>query len=260
MKKFVLASLAGLALASGPALAADMALKAPPPPPPPPGWTGCYVDAGVGYGLWNQDHFTETDPGRVPESSTTTTGGRGWLGRIGAGCDIQFPVGGLGNWVVGLLGDYDFSNIHGTFQDSFIGFGGDEKLTHQWHAGARLGYVVVPQLLTYVSGGYTEARFGQVDFLTLFAPVAAPVGLNIGAHTYHGWWLGGGEEYAFTWLPIPGLFWRTEYRFSQFSTADLPIVVTATGAPFGSAENMKKYEQTVTSSLVWRFNWGGAWH
>jgi outer membrane immunogenic protein len=50
------------ALIATPALAADMGApvyKAPLPAPPPvpvATWTGCYVNAGAGYGMFNQDH------------------------------------------------------------------------------------------------------------------------------------------------------------------------------------------------------------
>lgn len=39
----------------GAASAADMGMpyKAPLPPPPVVSWTGCYVDGGWGYGVWN---------------------------------------------------------------------------------------------------------------------------------------------------------------------------------------------------------------
>jgi hypothetical protein len=33
--------------------------------------------------------------------------------------------------------------------------------------------------------------------------------------------------------------------------------VTATGFPNGTIAHDQKFIQTVTSSLVWRFNWGG---
>ena len=62
MKKLLLAAVALVALAAGPAVAADLGRKAPayipPPAPPPPTFTGCYVDAGAGYGLNNIDHFS----------------------------------------------------------------------------------------------------------------------------------------------------------------------------------------------------------
>src|SRR6516162_11559750 len=60
MKKLLLAAVAVVVLAAGPAVAADLGRKAPAyiPPPAPPTFTGCYVDGGVGYGLWNIDHST----------------------------------------------------------------------------------------------------------------------------------------------------------------------------------------------------------
>jgi outer membrane immunogenic protein len=78
------------------------------------------------------------------------------------------------------------------------------------------------------------------------------------ANTYHGWFIGSGAEYAlnFNWLPVQGLFWRNEYRFSSYNSADLPVV-TAAGAATGFGEHIQPYTQTITTSLVWRFNWSG---
>ena len=39
-----------------------------------------------------------------------------------------------------------------------------------------------------------------------------PSGLSLAAQTYNGWFIGSGFEYAFTWLPINGLFLKTEFR------------------------------------------------
>jgi outer membrane immunogenic protein len=92
-----------LALGAGAALAADLplAVKATPAPPPSAvNWTGCYVNGGGGYGMWNQDHFTETFPApSVALSSTTTTGGRGWFGVVGGGCDYQFSALNRTSWL-----------------------------------------------------------------------------------------------------------------------------------------------------------------
>ena len=65
-----------------------MPLKAPAPPPPVLSWTGCYVDGGWGYGFWNQDHYV-TNAGLGVTSVTTTDGGRGWMGKLGGGCDYE---------------------------------------------------------------------------------------------------------------------------------------------------------------------------
>jgi outer membrane immunogenic protein len=244
------------------AYAADLrpAVKAPPPAPVvlPPSWTGCYVDGGGGYGLWNIDHFGETSSTLTPLTSTTTAGGRGALGTVGGGCDYQFsPATGWGNWVVGVFGDYEFMDIHRNFQGSFGSFGGEEKESSAWAVGGRIGYLVTPNVFTYFNGGYTQTRFDQINFAFTFT--GTPVAI-IGAHDYHGWFVGGGTEISlsgFFGIPLPaGLFLRSEYRFSTYSGADLPILSTA-GTPLGISENTKPYVQTITTALVYRFNWWG---
>src|SRR6516225_2533041 len=122
MKKLLLAAVALVALAAGPAAAADLGRKAPayipPPAPPPPSFTGCYVNGGAGYGLWNIDHFGEVIG--FTDTSTVTSGGRGWLGTVGGGCDYQFGPGSgfWSNWVVGAFADYDFMDLHRNFQSA----------------------------------------------------------------------------------------------------------------------------------------------
>ena len=38
------------------------------------------------------------------------------------------------------------------------------KQTNTWVAGGRIGYLVNPNVLTYFSGGYTQAKFNSIDF------------------------------------------------------------------------------------------------
>jgi outer membrane immunogenic protein len=263
------AALAALAFASGSALAADLPLPAPvykAPPLPAPTWTGCYVDAGGGYGLWNVDQHTETFPGLVPTSfPDITDGGRGWLGRFGGGCDYQFGLGGLGNFVIGAFGDYDVMGLQGTNSFQNIGLGGAAgpptsgvaNESSAWYAGARVGYLVTPALLAYGAGGYTQTRFDQVNLT--FSATGAPANAFLPSTTFNGWFIGSGYEYAlnFSWLPIsiPGLFWKTEYRFAEYQTQDVRLL--GPGATPGFAQHQSPFVQTVTSSLVWRFNLNG---
>jgi outer membrane immunogenic protein len=131
------------------------------------------------------------------------------------------------------------------------------KETGAWYFGGRIGYLVTPSLLTYFDGGYTQTRFTQTaEFLTA---TGAPSGFSWPNFTADGWFLGGGEEYAlnFDWLPIQGLFWRNEYRFAEYQNRNIAEFATATGVPDGNIEHTKPYVQTITSSLVWRFNWTG---
>jgi outer membrane immunogenic protein len=259
MKKTMLTTAVLGALMAGNAMAADLRTKAPilkAPPPPAFSWTGCYLDAGVGYGLWDQEHsVTFANSGAT--NIETTTGGRGWLGRFGGGCDLQLS-GTLSNFVVGVFGDYDLMDLTGTMTTGGVTAGtgtpiiGDEKESSAWAVGGRIGYAVAPQVLTYVDGGWTQTRFDQVNLKTEFT--GAPTGFAFSAHDYNGWFLGGGVEYNFTWLPIQGLFLRTEYRYSSYNRDDLTEFNIATGAP-SNILHSRKFVQTVTTSLVWRFNW-----
>lgn len=259
MKRLLAASLTGMALLSGSALAADLPPAAPPmykaPAVAAPSytWSGCYIQGGGGYGMWNQDSNSETTVGLVPISVTTTFGGRGWYGQAGAGCDYQATQ----NILIGAFGDYSFMDLKGQYMDPLTGFVGQEKESSSWAVGARIGWIITPNLMTYTNGGWTQAHFKQVNFGDLIT--GAPLGLDIAATTYNGWFLGGGTETSlagFFGLPLPtGLFLRSEYRFSTYSPKDLPIVITATGAPFGISDHVNKYVQTIGTELIYKFNW-----
>jgi outer membrane immunogenic protein len=263
------ALIAGALLVAGSAMAADLKAPAPmlmkAPPPPVMTWTGCYLDAGAGYGMWNQDHNINSTAGAggAPNSfvsSDVTNGGRGWLGRFGAGCDYQVSS----SWVIGVFGDYDWMNLKGSLSTQLVNAGGgatqaDEKETSAWSAGARIGYLITPSILTYVNGGWTQTRFDQMNITNAVGIVGSNA---FPAHTYQGWFLGSGFEYAFTWLPINGLFVRSEYRYSTYKRDDLTEFNVNTGLPsgnggLGNVLHAQKQTQTITTSLVWRFNFGG---
>ncbi len=263
MKKLVLA-LTALAAFTGSASAADLAArpytKAAPPPAPVVSWTGCYIGGGGGYGLWNQENRDYLDPGfrgattRTALTDTMTTGGRGYFGTVQGGCDYQFGLGSQ-QFVIGGFADGDWGNIHGQNTDGGHGIVANEKLSSSWAVGGRVGWLVFPQLLTYFTGGYTEATFDRQNFTTLFAPFNTPAGVFIDKQTYHGWFLGAGDEYALNVLP--GLYWKTEYRVSEYNTRTNPFLFTATGGPTFESQDLHKWVQTIRSELVYRFNWGG---
>ena len=295
MKRIALA-VALSALGVGTSVAADMAVKARPAPLPVAvaNWTGCYLGAGGGYGMFNQrrevvapvgDFATGgvsgantfamalTGPAGSVVTPNETFGGQGWLATGQVGCDYQFS----NNWLIGAFADADWTNLSG--DHSLLGaFRGQQSMQWSWAVGGRVGWLVTPTLLTYVTGGYTQAEFGGVNYANNFATTALAVtnppmalalaatgnpGLQLGSQRFDGFFIGGGTEYAIGWLP--GLFWKNEYRYADYRSASTNIICTictaAAPGPVGQtglAERQHPTVQTVRTELVWRFNWSGA--
>ena len=59
----------------------------------------------------------------------------------------------IGPWVFGLLADGQFGSLKGDIQDPTVPLTGSVKMQDAWAAGARLGYLVAPNVLSYVNGG-----------------------------------------------------------------------------------------------------------
>ena len=131
---------------------------------------------------------------------------------------------------------------------------GEEKLKSSWAAGGRIGWLPFQQqnLLVYVSGGYTQARFDAVAFTSLRRRPGCRRDVK---HTYDGWFLGSGYEYQLGWFP--GLSWKTEYRFADYGAEQVQLTGPAGIPSTGDFLESRKYVQTIRSELVWRFNFGG---
>jgi opacity protein-like surface antigen len=226
-------------IASAADLPAKAPVYAPPPPLPVSNWTGCYLNGGGGYGMYNQNHQTTFDT----TSPDQTNGGGGWFGTVGAGCDYQFNT-----FVVGALVDYDFMDIHGNFSDTTFQLVGAERQSSAWAVGARVGYLVTPAILMYINGGWTATRFDSVT-LNLDPPSTQ---FFLGAQTFNGGFIGGGTEVVVPgW---PGLYWRNEYRFSSYQSANLPLTVDFIPGPQPMVHESKTV-QMISTSLVWKFCW-----
>jgi outer membrane immunogenic protein len=210
-------------------------------------WTGFYANAGVGYGLWNANTTESLLGGACIFCQTEVLGGKGYLGRIGAGYDWQFAPA----WVAGIFGDFDISSLKGTLQEQANINSGSIKQTSAWAVGPRLGWLPSPQTMTYVNGGYTGARFSSPAMVSQLTGAPAPV--SVPGFTASGWFLGGGVETTFDFFGMlgKGWFWRNEYRYASY--ANKALVDTVGGAPF-EIINFKPTVQTVTSQLLFKFN------
>ena len=270
MKKLIIA-LAASAVLAGSASAADLGarpyVKAPAPVMPVYNWTGFYIFGGGGGGLWNADSNVQSTGvvgalGAAGPAGTALTrdqrlGGSGWFGTVGIGYDWQFN----GRWVAGLFADGQFGDIRGSLSDPFFGTEGREKLRTSYAAGARLGYLVAPNVLSYVNAGYSGSEWSGTTQFDIFG---APGGVTTtDSFRRDGWFIGGGVEnnLDFFGISAPGWFMKTEYRSAFYDRISLPTTFhpdTGLAGLTGTAVTFKPWVQTISTSLVYRFNWGGA--
>jgi outer membrane immunogenic protein len=173
MKNLLLASVGVLALGISTASAADIARREVMPAKAPVyvsqlyNWTGAYVGINGGYG-WGSSSFS----GPLVGSSSPTGG------LIGGTLGYNYQVGQA---VLGLEGDLDWSNING----STICGGVSCSTRNHWlgTTRVRLGYAA-DRFMPYVTGG---AAFGDIN---------NNIGGLSATSTKAGWTVGGGVEAA----------------------------------------------------------------
>lgn len=290
MKRILLATTA-LAL-SGPALAADLPparvpLKAPAVVARPFSWTGCYVGGHLGGG-WSHADFI--DPNTLFNTAFPGSGlglfaptgagvgidqGAGFLGGGQLGCDYQFAT----NWVIGLAGDFSWTNLDGSTSDPFAFFGGDPLFggkagvpatlrdQTEWLASVtgRIGYAWDRWML-YGKGGVAWEH-SRDSIAPLFAwgsstsacssVSAATPCVASGTDTDTGWTVGVGLTWAFADNWSAGI----EYDHYGFGNHGVTLTAPPTagcGCAGGSAPiTVNQNIEVVKATLDYRFNWFG---
>ena len=255
MKKFVLA-LAALAALTGSAAAADLpaapAYTKAPAVVPTPSWTGFYIFGGAGGGTWDANTgVSATGGGPCVLCMNNKQGGDGYFGTAGAGYDWQVSQ----RWVFGILGDGQFGSMKGSLAAGPVV--GNVKLEDTWAVGARVGYLVAPQVFSYVNAGYTGSEWGGSTLVSTVS--GGPSGFHTGGFNTQGWFVGGGVENNLDifGLSAPGWFMKTEYRAAYYDNKNVNILVDGSNAATPLDINFKPLVQTVSTSLVYRFNWTG---
>jgi outer membrane immunogenic protein len=219
MKKIGISAGAALLFVS-PALAADLAVKAPvykAPMVPLFTWTGCYVGADVG-GAWSRQN-TSINPVGVDQGAVSgNLSGSSAIGGPYVGCNYQFA----GGWVVGAEGDFSWAKLNGTatapnlFPDgASAGSGGVSwSGSTDWVASARarLGYAIVPNALVYGTGGAAWTRTSYSGFDQFNNPSFLATSFS---DTRTGWVAGAGVD----WAPWSNNWiLRLEYLHYQFGS------------------------------------------
>ncbi|WP_442882087.1 outer membrane protein, partial [Devosia sp.] len=173
MKGHLLAGVAAAALiVAGPALAADLPLKAPPPKVDPWTWSGFYLGGHAGYG-WSHDpqSVAADDPfflGKFPGFGVAGYDGKGWLagfhaganwqdGRIVGGLEIDLSATGIKGYSTATVGPMPgLGGIPNIVSGSAHSSGRFEWLGS---ARARLGYLATPDILLYGTGGLAWTHY-----------------------------------------------------------------------------------------------------
>jgi outer membrane immunogenic protein len=252
MKKVLLA-LTALAALTGSASAADLGARPYAKAPmvaPAPNWTGFYIFGGAGGGVWDADSHTNFLG--VPATINQRVGGDGWYGTVGIGYDWQF-----GGWVAGIFGDGQFGSLKGTINDELFGLTGRIKMEDAWAGGVRLGYLIAPNVLSYVNGGYSGSQWSGAGLTNL---AGTPAGVHTDSFSRNGWFIGGGVENNLNIFGIsaPGWFMKTEYRAAYYDRKDVAVRTDVGNLATTDTISFKPLVQTVSTSLVYRFNWSGA--
>jgi outer membrane immunogenic protein len=262
MRKLLVACVATAAFCGAPALAADMAVKAPPPSAPPPtpvySWTGCYIGGNGGY-EWNngksfyQDPNTTLDPINgspntifgPPHSQIATpndANSSGWIGGGEVGCNWQMDP----RVVLGLEADIDAMNISGS-ASTFIGPNSaiqvspttavisagtaSEQVSLRWLSTirARAGLpVLADRGLLFVTGGLAMGGVSSSGSVAVTnCPVYCATWGGSNSSTLTGYTVGGGLEYALTdhWTT------KAEYLYYDLGDAGHPLNVISFDNP-----------------------------
>jgi opacity protein-like surface antigen len=219
-------------IAAGPALAADLPLKAPPPVVAAWNWSGFYIGGHGGYG-WGRNSQTDiNDPfffGKFPNFGTTGFDPKGFLGGVHAGANWQ-----SGSIVGGLEGDLSFTDIKGSSLNSVVndlggGFAGSGRAALSGtfdllgSGRGRLGYLVSPNVLLYGTGGLAWTRYVENTDISDLSVGPPPFAFNNGRFSStstttwrFGWVAGIGAEarlFDTNWLA------RLEYLHYDFGNS-----------------------------------------
>jgi outer membrane immunogenic protein len=231
-----LLALAGMTL---PTSAADLGRpigKAPVMAPPPVlGWTGFYVGLGLGW-RGSEEEWTTTclQPTLAPGCPTNNTL---FPGRFNTDNPATFDVDGfrvsvyggynwqIANWVIGIEADAGWADnetvrfgIPGTHLTGLAG-GDVSSVRDNWDVSlrGRLGWLVTPQALLYVTGGVswldkevsaacTAGSFGAGGWCAFNNATSV-------SETMIGWTVGAGIE----WMFAPNWIARAEYRYADYT-------------------------------------------
>jgi len=242
MKRLLIAAMSATALAGGIgiATAADVApYYRAPPMVPIFTWTGFYAGANVG-GAWSSNNALWSP---LPSSAAFgvfpiagDTGGSSAIGGFQAGYNWQFAP----TWVVGLEGDWSWAKTGSSFNAPWTTNPGSVTVpgsftsmssTLDWVSSlrARLGYLVLPNLMVYGTAG---GAWGKIDYAASNNGGVVPYATSTAfSNTQGGWVAGGGLE----WMITNNWLLRGEYLYYSLESSPSVVAGSVTPTPLGAS-------------------------
>jgi opacity protein-like surface antigen len=228
-----------LALASSPALADGMvSLKDTVVAPEAPTWSGFYFGGSIGYGHNDSKNRYRDDTG-VSESRDED--GDGGLVSLVWGYDCQWD-----RIVVGVFADVDWSDINRGHEGDGL------TIDRSFNVGGRIGALITPNTLAFVTAGYSRAHFDNDGWWTIPDDGAPGTFLpGRGSANFDGYFIGGGLETRLG----NGFFLRGEVRYANYDAEISNAGVASDGTVYVDTEE----PEIITGRLgiVYKLDRGG---
>ncbi|HZR87587.1 MAG TPA: outer membrane beta-barrel protein [Bradyrhizobium sp.] len=257
-------ALLALGCAAQPGSAADLAMRpvTKAPPPAVSDWSGFYIGGDIGFRSDRTDVTTDSLAfGGFPTFSTGTAtsqpmDGTGVRGGIYGGYNWQFAP----TWVAGVEADVGWARPSATLNGVFLPgnaflMPGDPSASltarSTWDAGirGRLGYLVTPATMVYVTGGAAWLHLETSATCSVLI-CGTPVVSFSNSSTPVGWTVGGGVETRLwgNWLA------RAEYRYADFGSVTYSDV-----SPLGVTATYEDKVRTHTALFGLAYKFGPGW-
>lgn len=205
MRKFMVSTIAFVAVAAGPAIAADMPVKALPPPPPVFSWTGGYMGFQAGGGWAHTNYASDFNCAVGVLCEAADQDGSGWV--LGGQFGYRYQFSRI---VLGIEGSFAGADINSTTGstctpgvNTCIGIPGGFDVHYKTSVDAlgsatlQAGWAFDNNILAYVKGGYGSARISR-QANDVLGPAAAATFVSSNHNYATGYTVGVGGEYAFS--------------------------------------------------------------
>lgn len=216
-------------------------------------WTGVYIGIGGGMGAAVHELSVENGPA-IPQfpfaASLDGLGGDGGFFSLGAGVDYQVNS----RWVVGAFFDYDWMSLDTEVLDLSVSqpisfsAGADIEVEDMWSVGGRIGHLVTPSTLLFLTAGYARADISDLNF----RGSGGISGTLVRVGDFDGYFIGGGAELKIT----QAISLKAEYRYTDLGDEKVTLLPGLTSPDPNDFVTTKLDPSIQTARLALNYRFG----